>query len=107
MGLNKLQALELERIRGWACCLEPERRFMAEVKVAKLEAELEQRRTQIAHLQPVYLEVCEENEALRELIGRLERANSAEFYEGGTPSWNLKSPLQKEIDALLAEKETP
>ena len=35
--------------------------------VAQLEAELEQRRTQIAHLQPVYLEVCEENEALREL----------------------------------------
>jgi hypothetical protein len=37
-------------------------------EVEQLEAELEQRRTQIAHLQPVYLEVCEENEALRKLI---------------------------------------
>ena len=33
----------------------------------QLEAELEQRRTQIALLQPVYLEVCEENEALKKL----------------------------------------
>lgn len=47
-----------------------------------------------------------ENEALRELTGRLDRANSAEFYEGGTPSWNLKGSLQEEIDALLKEEPT-
>jgi len=38
---------------------------------AQLEAELEQRRTQIAHLQPVYLEVCAENDALIKEIKRL------------------------------------
>jgi hypothetical protein len=43
----------------------------AEGVVAQLEAELEQRRTQRAHLQPVYLEVCEENEALQTELGRV------------------------------------
>ena len=47
-------------------------------EVAQLEAELEQRRTQIAHLQPVYLEVCEENEALkRELLDERKTALEA------------------------------
>ena len=48
--------------------------------VAQLEAELEQRRTQIAHLQPVYLEVCEENEALKD---KEQRAwEYARFFSG-------------------------
>ena len=34
----------------------------------QLEAELAQRRTQIANLQPIYLEVCEENQRLRDGI---------------------------------------
>ena len=33
--------------------------------IAQLEDELKQRRTQIQHLQPVYLEVCEENAKLK------------------------------------------
>ena len=49
-------------------------------EVAQLEAELEQRRTQIAHLQPVYLEVCAENEALRKL------ADSNPWYAGMLPN---------------------
>lgn len=51
------------------------------IEHARLKTELEQRRTQIADLQPVYLEVCVENERLK----------SAEFWsnwvypEGATP----------------------
>ncbi len=30
------QLAELERIRSWACCLEPERRFLAEIRSASL-----------------------------------------------------------------------
>lgn len=41
MPLTNEQLVELERIREWACCFEPERRFMAEVKIAQLEAENE------------------------------------------------------------------
>ena len=37
MNLSEGQLAELERIRGWACCLEPERRFMAEVENAALK----------------------------------------------------------------------
>ena len=32
------QLAELERIRGWACCMEPERRFVAEVENAVLKS---------------------------------------------------------------------
>ena len=35
--LSEEQSAELERIRGWACCQEPELRFMAEIKATKLE----------------------------------------------------------------------
>ena len=40
MKLNDDQLAELEKIRGWACCLEPERRFMAEIKFAALKREI-------------------------------------------------------------------
>ena len=42
MKLGDAQLAELERIREWACCLEPERRFMAEVKVAALKREMDE-----------------------------------------------------------------
>jgi len=42
MELNENQLAELERIRGWACCFEPERRFMAEIKVAQLKESLKE-----------------------------------------------------------------
>ena len=37
MKLSEAQLAELERIRSWACCMEPERRFMAEVENAALK----------------------------------------------------------------------
>jgi len=73
--MNEQQLAELERIRSWACCFEPERRFMAEIRVAQLEDEhtsLENdfistmetlRKTNIRNEQ---LEA--ENEALREYV---------------------------------------
>ena len=45
MKLNDAQLVELERIREWACCLEPERRFMAEAETATLKRELRLLRT--------------------------------------------------------------
>ena len=36
MDLSDDQLAELERIRGRACCMEPERRFMAEIENAAL-----------------------------------------------------------------------
>ena len=41
MDLSDDQLAELERIRGWACCMEPERRFMAEIENAALKRENE------------------------------------------------------------------
>ena len=38
MELSDEQLVELERIRGWACCMEPERRFTAEIKNASARA---------------------------------------------------------------------
>lgn len=44
MELSEAQLAELARIRSWACCLEPERRFLAEIEIVQLKA-------RIAHLE--------------------------------------------------------
>lgn len=52
--MDKVQQAELERIRTWACCFEPERRFMAEVKNAQLETENET----LKEIQRYAIELC-------------------------------------------------
>ena len=41
MELSNEQLAELEEIHGWACCMEPERRFMAGIRVANARAIME------------------------------------------------------------------
>ena len=88
------QEAELERIRSWACCLEPERRFMAEVKVAQLEAE---------------------NEALRECALEAYRIHNEAHLQADHYAYDLmrtvlrpledKKGLYPMVDALLKESE--
>ena len=48
--MDESQLTELERIRGWACCLEPERRYLAEIKADNLKVENEVLKTFIGHV---------------------------------------------------------
>ena len=38
MELSQIQKSDLEAMRRWACCLEPERRFWAEIRLASARA---------------------------------------------------------------------
>jgi len=44
MKLTRDQEAELEKMRRWACCFEPERRFLADVECAALKQENERLR---------------------------------------------------------------
>lgn len=62
------QLAELERIREWACCMEPERRFMAEIDLNKEREKTKEISALYEQLQAENAALKRENEQLRKFV---------------------------------------